>query len=115
MLESFRRACLLAWLVVSAAIAPVLAAPFLLPEHTVVALAAAFRTKAHAEGRCPLCGMTHAFLALSRGDFQSAARSNSAAAPLFGALLVNEVAAGFTFLRRPRRRKRIIMGDKAGD
>jgi len=115
MLEQLRHVCLLAWLTFSAVTAPLLAAPFLLPEQTTLALAGACRTRVRAEHRCPVCGMTRAFLALAHGDLQGAARSNRAAVPLFAILLANGAGACLTILRRRRQLKRIIMVDKAGD
>lgn len=110
-----RRGVVLAWLVASALLAPVLAAPFLLPERSVLALAGACRSSRHGERLCPLCGMTRAFLRAARGDWRAAAETNRAGPLLFAGLAGNEAAALLAILQRRRRQRRIIMVDKSGD
>jgi hypothetical protein len=51
---------------------------------------------------CPLCGMTHAFAYLARGQWTEAARANSGGVPLFAALALNGLAAIFSFGREIR-------------
>lgn len=98
-MSAVRHAVFLAWLAASALLAPVLLAPWLLPDTMVLAVAAKCRSE-HRDGRpCPLCGMTRAFLSIARGDLAEAQRANPASVPLYLGLAANELAAAAVFLR----------------
>lgn len=99
-----RRALLLAWLCLSGALLPVLLSPWLLPEATLFELAGRCKT-GHAGGRtCPLCGMTRAFLLISRGQLDQAKRLNRASVPLYGGMVANDLLAAATSIFLVRRK-----------
>jgi len=83
----------MAWLIVSAVIVPVLAAPFLLPPKTVLSLAPKCQWKARYGRECVLCGMTTGFILISQGRLNDALRRNRASIPLYAALAWNEFVA----------------------
>lgn len=101
MAVSVRRALLVAWLVASAALLPVAAAPWLFPERVLEAAAARCRLE-HPGGRpCALCGMTRAFVRIGERDWEGARRANPAAVPLYFLLALNElVVTGVVIFRR---------------
>jgi len=55
--EQVRKALLIAWLIVSAAIVPVLAAHFVLPPRTIFSLTPRCESKARYGRKCVLCGI----------------------------------------------------------
>lgn len=93
MREELRIAVLAAWLVSSAVILLPLLAPFLLPAAAIERWTPVCQSKAGGGPPCALCGMTTAFLLISRGRFSEATGVNRAAVPLYSAFLLNEVFA----------------------
>ncbi len=91
--EQVRTALLAAWLIVSAVILPVLAAPFVLPPNTIFSLAPQCQWKAKYGRECVLCGMTTSFILISEGRLNAALHRNRASIPLYAALVWNECAA----------------------
>ena len=91
--EQLRKALLIAWLIVSAAIVPVLAAPFVLPPGTILSLAPRCESKARYGRECVLCGMTTSFILISGGRLNDAVGRNRASVPLWAALFWNECMA----------------------
>lgn len=89
--QEFRAAVRTAWWIVSAILLAVIAAPYLLPENLILAASNALRGAHGPQETCCLCGMTRAFLAISRGDFSEALRLNGASVALFGFILGNEL------------------------
>ncbi len=107
--SDLRAALLLVWLAASIALGAAAAAALILPERTVLAAAAQCSAHGSAGEKCALCGMTHAFLAMRRGDLREAKRANAASVLLFPALAANEALMVFVLASRMRRgwRKRI--------
>jgi len=101
-MTAVRRAFLLAWLAASALLAPVVLAPWVLPEEVVLEAAARCRSQ-HRNGQpCPLCGMTRGFLSIARGDWSQAERWNPASVPVYLAVAANELAAAAAAIGRRR-------------
>ncbi len=71
--EQVRRALLLAWSIVNAAIVPILAAPFVLPPRIVFSLAPQCEWKARYGRECVFCGMTTSFVPFSEGRLKHTA------------------------------------------
>ena len=92
-LEQVRTSLLTAWLIVSAVIFPVLAAPFVLSPKTILSLAPQCEWKAKYGRECPLCGMTNSFILISKGRLDAALGRNRASIPLYAALVWNECVA----------------------
>lgn len=86
-----KRASAIAWLIISAVILSVLLATALLPSDSVRSLAS--RLSLPHDRPCPLCGMTTAFLSLSRGRVTRALDANSYSLLLYSLFLANELAA----------------------
>jgi hypothetical protein len=86
--------------VIVAAVLLVSAAP-----ETAFRVAPACESQRRGEGPCTLCGMTHAFVAISRGRFSEAAGHNPAGVPLYAGLAGNEIIFGVVLLKRAARRR----------
>ena len=91
--EQLRKALLIAWLIVSAAIVPVLAAPFVVPPGTILSLAPRCASKTRYGRECVLCGMTTGFILISEGRWNDAVGRNRASILLYAALFWNECMA----------------------
>jgi hypothetical protein len=91
--EQVRTSLLTAWLVVSAVLLAVLAAPFILPPQTIFSLAPKCQWKTKYGRECPLCGMTTSFVLISRGRFDDALDRNRGSIPLYSAMVWNECVA----------------------
>lgn len=107
MRDQLRTAIVAVWLILSLVGLGVIAAPFLLSEEALLGLGQGLQAPHDAE-RCGLCGMTRAFSAISRGEFERARTLNGRAAALFGALAGNVLAAGaylITWAVKGRRKK----------
>ena len=102
----WKQALRIVWLVVSAAAAGIFAASLPASAPLLNRVLPVCEAKARGESGCPLCGMTGAFQAISRGDWRDAARTNRGAMPLYSMLLLNQIAAGAWVLARARRRYR---------
>jgi hypothetical protein len=94
---AFRRA----WAVISLALGLTLLASAL-PASIVFRAAPVCRYKLRHGKSCALCGMTHAFVSISRGRFGDAARANPAGLPLYAGMAGNEMLAALAFMRRRR-------------
>lgn len=79
-------------------------APVVLPERTIAALTPVCESKRLYGRECFFCGTTTAFVAISRGDFRTAAESNRGALPLYVCFAINAVAAAY-FASRGRVRR----------
>lgn len=91
--QQLRTALLIAWLIVSAAIVPVLAAPFVLPPAIIFLLTPRCEWKARYGRECVLCGMTTSFILISEGRLNDAVGRNRGSIPLYAALFWNECMA----------------------
>lgn len=98
-----RAALMLAWLVVSAVLGIAALAALAAPEQAVLGAAARCETPGGHRSPCALCGMTHAFLALRKGEFREARQANAAGLLLFPLFGLNEALAGFVLIGRMRR------------
>jgi len=82
-----------AWLVLSGMALLVLLAPLVLPEEALLATSRGLRSHHPGGEPCGLCGLTRAFLAISRGSWQEAIAFNRGSVTLFAILLANGCAA----------------------
>ena len=98
-----RRALVLAWLLASAAVLPIVLAPFAIPAARLQALAARCRLQHPAGKPCPLCGMTRAWVSIGERRWEEARQANAVALPLYFLLALNEVAAAGAMIFRRRR------------
>lgn len=88
--HDIRRALLAVWAILSVAVLIGGLLLWLLPPQAVFAVSQTLQTP-HPDAPCALCGMTGAFVAISRGDFAMAARLNPDALWLFSTLAGNSL------------------------
>lgn len=98
-----RAALLLAWLALSAGLGVAAVAALTAPEEAVLEAAARCEIGGGHRSACALCGMTHAFLALRRGELREARQANAAGLVLFPSIALNEALAAFVLIRRMKR------------
>ncbi|MBM4128279.1 MAG: DUF2752 domain-containing protein [Nitrospira sp.] len=101
--QEMRVAITSAWLIVSAVLLFMLIAPHLLSETALLSASTAFRLLHHHQGMCFLCGMTRAFIAISRGRLTEAVALNDWSVTLYGIIVSNELAAALFLFRRIRK------------
>jgi hypothetical protein len=108
--DQIRVAAWWVWAVLTLVFAATLAAPAILPESRVMRLTPVCERKARTGRDCPLCGMTHAFLSISRAQFHTASNQNAGSLPLYAALFVNEglFVWGLIRGRRPQSQIRTV-------
>ncbi|MBM3334474.1 DUF2752 domain-containing protein [Candidatus Sumerlaeota bacterium] len=94
-----RKSFAIAWIVVSAGILVVFFALLLLPPNLMLNLAPHCQLKAQFNRECPMCGMTRAFVMISRGNFSAAVRANRGSLFLWVVFVANE-AAILVFFRK---------------
>lgn len=109
-----RVALLAAWLILSLTAGATAAAVCLLPEAEVLALAAWCEKPGGHTEPCPFCGLTHALLALRRGDMQAAREAHPGSLVLFAAGLLNEAAAALVMMFGILRRRQCAGGILTG-
>lgn len=95
-MKEFRQGFFIVWAILSLAALFILTLPFVLPEGTIYKLTPVCESKRLGLGPCPLCGMTRAFIEISKGDLGAAFASNRASLALYSALVLNQ----FVFLGR---------------
>jgi hypothetical protein len=102
--DQIRLAARWVWTVLTVVFALTLAAAAIVPESRLMGLAPVCERKLKTGRDCPLCGMTHAFVSISRGEFGAASRQNAGSLPLYAALFSNEWLFGWRLMRgrRPR-------------
>ena len=99
-----QQAFVIAWLIVSAMLLVILLSAAVAPVDAILRVSATLQLPHGEHGTCPLCGMTAAFLAISRGQFGAALDANSGSLVLYGMLLANELAAAAWLLSGQARR-----------
>jgi hypothetical protein len=91
------------WTATSLAIALALVAAAL-PGGVAFRLAPVCQSRLRYGTNCVLCGMTHAFVSISRGNLAQARRENPASLPLYAGLAGNELLFALALMRRWARR-----------
>lgn len=107
MTEQVRKASVLAWLIVTGIIVVILLTPYILPERMILSGAYRCRSPEHTAGRCALCGMTRAFLDISRGNVEKALSYNHSSLLLYSLFVANELFA-FLYIGRKIRKWHIL-------
>ncbi|MCU7494873.1 MAG: DUF2752 domain-containing protein [Ignavibacteria bacterium] len=105
--REFRQGLFTAWAVVSFVVLFILLAPVILPESTLLSLTPVCESKRLGLGQCPLCGMTRAFIEISRGNLNVAGSFNRQSVALYILLVLNQLVfllfvifRGKSFIRR---------------
>lgn len=89
--KEFRQGYFAVWVILSLAAFFILLVPFIFPESTIYSLTPLCESKRLGKGECPLCGMTRAFIEISKGDFSGALISNRFSLALYGIFVINLV------------------------
>lgn len=97
--QELQRALNWSWGILSVVVLGLLVAPFVVPHPRLAAAAPRCEARARYGRECSLCGMTTAFLAISRAQFGRAHAANRGSLPLYSVLLANQVC-WWIFLRR---------------
>lgn len=101
--KNMRTAFTTVWLIMSCALLFIFMSPYLLPDKTLLSASETLKLQHDTQMRCPLCGMTEAFIAISHGDLDEAVTFNQASVALYGILLSNESLAILFLISRTRR------------
>ena len=97
----FKAALRIVWIALSFVLLSVLLAPWIFTPEQIAAATPRCESKARYGKECSLCGMTTAFIAITHGRFGAAERSNRGSIPLYAGFLVNEIALGLFWKRKP--------------
>lgn len=89
--KEIKLALSIVWLVLSLVILMILITPFILPDDTILALSPKCEWKTKYNKSCPLCGMTTAFILISRGKLSEAFTANKFSLYLYYIFILNEV------------------------
>jgi hypothetical protein len=103
MAQEMKIAIAAAWLIISAILLSVFIAPYLLSENALLSASGAFQLSHYDQEPCLLCGMTRAFVAISRGNLVEAVTFNDWSVALYGILLANELSAAIFLVSRIRK------------
>jgi hypothetical protein len=95
------------WTATSLAIALALLSAAL-PQSVVFRLAPVCQSRLHYGTTCVLCGMTHAFVSISRGNLAQAEHENPASLPLYAGLAGNELLFALALTRRWAQRRSAV-------
>lgn len=90
-LREYTQGFFVVWIVLSLITLFILAAPFVLPENTIYSLLPVCQSKLLTGKECPLCGMTSAFLTISKGNFPEAYLLNHGSLILYFLLAANQL------------------------
>ena len=102
---AWKPALIAVWLVLSIALAAAALAPFVAPAETLYGLFP--ECQARRRGMtCALCGMTTAFVSISRGDIAGAQSSNSGSVALWSFSVLNFAGATAYSIKALRKRRR---------
>lgn len=99
-MNDIKTSFLLSWLTMSAVILVVLVSPFLLSDKTIYSIAPKCEWKIKYHKECVLCGMTTAFIEISKGQLSAANRSNRFSLYLYLVFSVNELFASLFLVKR---------------
>jgi hypothetical protein len=104
LMRDLRAVLRLVWLFLTLAGASAIAVSLLVPEPVFARVVPVCPSKRIAGRPCILCGSTTAFLAIGRGDWKAAARSNRLAIAIWWIFALNTLVAGWYWLRLIRTR-----------
>jgi hypothetical protein len=92
----------ISWYVMGALILAILIVPAVVSAERIYAAAPRCEWKTKYGRECFMCGMTTAFVEISRGRPGDAQRSNRGSVPLYSVLVMNEAALALRLGRRLR-------------
>lgn len=91
MADDFKKAILIVWIVVSIVLLGIVTLPFILPDYVILNMAPRCEWVVKYNKLCPLCGMTRAFLEISRLDIKEALFYNRSSIYLYSFLSANSI------------------------
>jgi hypothetical protein len=106
--KQLKLSLIISWLVLSSLALSILILPHVLSDESILHLVPNCEWKARYNKECALCGMTTAFINISKGDFEQAYQANKGSLFLYGFLLLNQLLA-FIFLQRLLKRYRYLL------
>lgn len=98
--QQYRMGIIYAWLIISGILLITMLAPYLVPESTLLAASGMFQLKHHDQVKCPICGMTRSFIAITDGNISEAMHYNRWSILVYGILLINKILAAIFLIRR---------------
>lgn len=93
-----KKAFIIVWFIIDFTIFVVLLIPFVLPSNTILSNMPACEWKIKYHKECPVCGMTTAFILLSKGQINEAQTHNKGCLFLYALFIVNELIAIYCIL-----------------
>ncbi len=100
------RAAFAVWAILSGVILLILLIPFVAPADFTTGLVPECEWKRKGK-ECPLCGMTKAFMAISKGEMEEAVEANRFSLWVYGSFVANECFLLAALATRIRRRRRL--------
>ena len=89
-MHQIKTATVAVWVIVSVCVAAILIVTYLPAANEVLEISRRCRSPNHGNLDCPLCGMTRAFLAITRGEFGKALSLNKGSIALYASFVLNE-------------------------
>lgn len=106
---AWRPALVAVWLIISAALAVAVIAPFVTPEEILYGVFPECEAKRRG-GSCALCGMTTAFVLIARGDLDGAQSANGGSVALWSLSALNFAGAVAYSIVALRKRRHTVGG-----
>ena len=91
------------WLIISSILLVIILSPYVWSDEALLSASEVLQFQHLNQERCPLCGMTRAFIAISRGDLDGAIDFNRWSIALYQILLANELLVSLFLISRVRR------------
>ncbi len=88
-MSDFLYAAFLSWIIISVVVLCIIIAPFILEDKTIYSVTPECASVKSMGVRCILCGMTHSFVAISRGNLSVAFMHNQYSVILYSAFVMN--------------------------
>ncbi|MGE5400494.1 MAG: DUF2752 domain-containing protein [Ignavibacteriales bacterium] len=89
--EIVKRSFLVVWIIISSVIFLVLMSPFLLEDEAIYRIAPRCESRVKYNRECVMCGMTTAFIQISRGNLKKASENNRAGIYLYSLFAANNL------------------------
>ena len=90
---------LIAWGIISTLIIIVLVTPFFINSDFILQNTPICPSKLN-QSNCFLCGMTQAFIEISRGNLDTAQTFNQLSIPLYGIFIINSIIFAFLLIKK---------------
>ncbi len=88
-LDEYKRSFIFTWYILSTIILLIIMAPYFVRQATLLNILPTCSSKVTLHKECSLCGMTHAFISLSKFDINSAYEFNRGSIFLYSVFAIN--------------------------